>query len=412
MKTMIYLLLPFVGISVKGQVGINTVTPQATFDVMTNTVDVTKPDGIIAPRLKGTDLKNKDSLYTNNQKGTIVYVTEGLDLGDTTLKTTNVTRVGYFYFDGEVWQPFERDTLETVVNRGNYSPKYITFSGSTAFPTRDGALGMNVQTSSMYFGNMNPNHTGSYNLSYGLGALQNLTTGLGNISVGGYSLNGLTSGQFNTFLGHTSGYNDNNPDKLITGNVNVAVGNAALRNITSGYKNIAIGQSALHNLDTGSYNTIIGQSSGQSISSENKNVMLGAQTGVYVKGENNVFIGTGAGHSNTVNGVETVNNRLVIHSNVNLVPSSNIGTENNVDYSASWTNGLIIGDFALRWLKINGSFIINPSYTNSDTTYTKDVVAKPDGTLGFTDRVSVPTPPAIGTYNLQSVDGQLKWLVP
>lgn len=412
MKTIIYLFLPFIGISVQGQVGINTQSPQATLDVMKNIVDVTKPDGIIAPRLKGIDLKNKDSLYTNNQKGTIVYVTEGLDLGNTTLKTANVTRVGYFYFDGEVWQPFERDTLETVVKRGNHSPKYITFSGSTISPTRDGALGMNVQTSSMYFGNMNPNHTGSYNLSYGVGALQNLTTGLGNIAVGGYSLNGLTSGQFNTFLGHTSGYNDNNPDKLITGNVNVAVGNAALRNITSGYKNIAIGQSALHNLDIGSYNTIIGQSSGQSISSENKNVMLGAQTGVYVKGENNIFIGTGAGHSNTVNGVETVNNRLVIHSNVNLLPSSDIGTENNVDYSASWTNGLIIGDFALRWLKINGSFIINPSYTTSDNTYTKAVVAKPDGTLGFTDRVSVPTPPATGTYYLQSVDGQLKWLVP
>lgn len=412
MKTIIYLFLPFIGFSVQGQVGINTNSPKATLDVMKNTVDISKPDGLIAPRLKGSEVKSKDSLYNTDQKGTIVYVTEGLDIGNTTLKTANVTRVGYYYFDGEVWQPFERDTLETVVNRGNYSPGFITFSGSTAAPTRDGALGLNVQTSSMFFGNMNPLHTGIYNLSYGVGALQNLMTGIGNIAVGGYSLNGLTSGQFNTFLGHTSGYNDSIPDKLITGNVNVAVGNASLRNITSGYKNIAIGQSALHDLNTGSYNTIIGQSSGQSITSENKNVMLGAQTGVYVKGENNIFIGTGAGHSNTVNGVETVNNRLVIHSNVNLVPSSNIGTENNVDYSASWTNGLIIGDFALRWLKINGSFLINPSYTTSDSTYTKDVIAKPDGTLGFTDRVSVPIPPATGTYNLQSVDGQLKWIVP
>ena len=103
---------------------------------------------------------------------------------------------------------------------------------------------------------------------------------------------------------------------------------------------------------------------------------------------------------------------MVIHSNVNLVPSANIETENIVDYSASWTNGLIIGDFAQRWLKINGSFIINPAYTISDTTYTKDVVAKPDGTLGFTDRILVPTPPATGTYYLQSVDGKLQWSAP
>ena len=412
MKTIIYLFLPLIGMSVQGQVGINTENPRATLDVMSNVVDVTKPDGIIAPRLKGSELKNKDSIYKNDQTGTIVYITEGVELGSTTEKTANVTRVGYYYFDGEVWQPFERDTLETVVNRGNYSPKYITFSGGTASPTRDGALGMNLQTYSMFFGNMNPMHIGTYNLSYGYGALQNLSTASGNVAIGSYSLNGVTTGAYNTLIGHISGYDSSNTGKIITGNVNVGLGNSTLTKLTSGYKNIAIGQSALHHLNTGSYNTIVGQSSGQFITAENKNVMLGAQTGAYVKGENNVFIGTGAGHSNTVTSVETVNNRLVIHSNVNLVPSANIGTENIVDYSASWTNGLIIGDFAQRWLKINGSFIINPAYTISDTTYTKDVVAKPDGTLGFTDRISVPAPPATGTYYLQSVDGKLEWSAP
>lgn len=412
MKTLIYFFLSFTVISIQGQVGINTENPQATLDVMSNAVDTTKADGIIAPRLKGSDLKNKDSVYRNDQTGSIVYVTEGLESGSTTDKTVNVTHVGYYYFDGEVWQPFERDTLETVVKRGNYSPQYITFSGSTASPTRNGALGMNLQTYSMYFGNMNPVHTGTYNLSYGYGALQNVTTGSGNIALGGYSLNGVTSGQYNTFVGHTSGYDVANTSKIITGNVNVAVGNGTLKNITSGYKNIAIGQSALNGLDTGSYNTIIGQSSGQSITVENKNVMVGAQAGASVKGENNVFIGTGAGHSNIASGVETVNNRLVIHSNVNLVPSPNMGTENIVDYSASWTNGLIIGDFAERWLKINGGFIINPVYTLSDDSFTKNVIAKPDGTLGFENRISVPTPPATGTYYLQSVDGKLEWHSP
>ena len=391
------------------QVGVNTVEPKATLDVAANTDDPSKADGIIAPRLTGTELKNKDSKYTFDQRGTILYVTEALAASDNTLKTANVIEIGYYYFDGTVWKSFEDDTVEAVVNRGNYAPKHITFTGSTESPTRDGALGMNSKTYSMYFGNMNPSQSGVYNISYGYGALQNLTTAPGNIAIGSYSLNGLTIGQYNTFVGHSSGYDNNNTGKVITGNVNVGVGNTTLAKLTSGYKNIAVGQSALNSVTTGSYNTTVGQSSGQFITTESKNVMLGAQTGAYVKGENNVFIGTGAGHSNTATSVETVNNRLVIHSNANLIPSADIGTENVVDLSASWTNGLIIGDFAERWVKFNGGFIINPVYMTSDSTYTKNVVAKPDGTLGFENRISVPGPPSDGTYILKSVNGSLQW---
>lgn len=412
MKTLIYFFLPLITISVQGQVGINSTEPKATLDVTVNPAMPLKPEGIIAPRLKGNELKIRDSLYAGDQKGTFVYVTQGLAMADTTAKTVEVTKEGYYYFNGEKWQPFDWDTLETVTKRGNYSSRYITFSGSTAAPTRDGALGMNLQTYSMYFGNMNPDHTGIYNLSYGYGALQNLSTAMGNVAIGSYSLSGLTTGAYNTLIGHTSGYDSSNTGKIITGNVNVGLGNSTLAKLTSGYKNIAIGQSALHHLNTGSYNTIVGQSSGQFITTESKNVMLGAQAGAYIKGENNVFIGTGAGHSNTVNTVETVNNKLVIHGNANFVPSETIGTENTVDLSASWTNGLIIGDFSQRWLKINGRFMVNPAYLTSDAAYTKNVIAKPDGTLGLEDKLSIPKPPENGTYILKSIDGYLQWSTP
>jgi len=412
MKTLIYFFLPLITIVVQGQVGINNTEPKATLDVTVNPALPLKPEGIIAPRLKGSELKSRDTLYTDDQKGAFVHVIQGLAMTDTTAKTVEVTKEGYYYFDGEKWKPFDWNTLETVTNRGNYSSRYITFSGSTANPTRDGALGMNLQTYSMFFGNMNPIHTGVYNLSYGYGALQNITTATGNVAMGSYSLNGVTTGAYNTFIGHYSGYDYSDTDKIITGNVNIGLGNSIFSKLTSGYKNIAIGQSALHSLNTGSYNTIIGQSSGQSITSESKNVMLGAQTGVYVKGENNVFIGTGAGHSNTGTTIETVNNRLVIHSNASLVPSESIGTENTVDLSASWTNGLIIGDFVQRWLKINGRFMVNPSYPTSDVTYTKNVIAKPDGTFGFEDKFSIPKPPENGTYILKSIDGNLQWSNP
>lgn len=60
------------------QVGINTETPKATLDVVGTPTDLTKADGIIAPRISGNNLANKDALYTSAQTGTIVYVTSGV----------------------------------------------------------------------------------------------------------------------------------------------------------------------------------------------------------------------------------------------------------------------------------------------------------------------------------------------
>lgn len=48
-----------------------------------------------------------------------------------------------------------------------------------------------------------------------------------------------------------------------------------------------------------------------------------------------------------------------------------------------------------------------------DVTFTKQLVARPDQTIGWEDKVSVPDPPVTGTgtYILQSVDGVLTWVI-
>uniref|UniRef100_A0AAU6WJ09 Uncharacterized protein n=1 Tax=Chryseobacterium endophyticum TaxID=1854762 RepID=A0AAU6WJ09_9FLAO len=94
------------------QVGINTDSPKATLDVRSVPADLTKTDGIIAPKLKGTELKAKDQLYATDQTGAVVYVTEALDASnstsstadDVTTKTAEVTTIGYYYFDGNIWK--------------------------------------------------------------------------------------------------------------------------------------------------------------------------------------------------------------------------------------------------------------------------------------------------------------------
>lgn len=103
-NTILLAILLFSGLAYaqEGRVGINTTEPKATLDVEASPTDLTKTDGFIAPRLTGNQLKNKDSNYTNNQTGAIVYATEAAS--PTTAKTINVTEAGYYYFDSNVWQ--------------------------------------------------------------------------------------------------------------------------------------------------------------------------------------------------------------------------------------------------------------------------------------------------------------------
>lgn len=82
------------------QVGINTNTPKATLDVVGKATDTSSLDGITAPRLTGDQLRAKT--YTTAQTGTLVYVAtpDTAPAG----QTINVNSIGYFYFDGAIWQ--------------------------------------------------------------------------------------------------------------------------------------------------------------------------------------------------------------------------------------------------------------------------------------------------------------------
>ncbi|MPT31453.1 MAG: hypothetical protein E2600_07265 [Chryseobacterium sp.] len=90
------------------QVGINTETPQATLDVAIKATGASLPEGIIAPRLTGDEIKSRDTLYDTPQKGAIVYATSAV--GSASTKTANITAEGYYYFDGSIWTKFGSGT--------------------------------------------------------------------------------------------------------------------------------------------------------------------------------------------------------------------------------------------------------------------------------------------------------------
>lgn len=426
MKKSILLVATLIALSAhaqSGRVGINTENPKATLHIAASADDATTLDGVIPPILTGNQLATKT--YTLEQTGTIIYSSAAADV--LSGQVINVSSPGYYYFDGLVWQKMisgnegwltkgnlgtneannylgTNDDQNLVFRRNGILAGSIrsteTSFGVNSMPLTSTSSGAN---SAFGFGALKSQITGIYNSAFGAEALTSLTSGLNNASFGGYAGYAITSGQNNTLLGTSAG------QALTSSNYNVAVGGSALRNATTGYKNTVIGRLGGKEITTGGYNTLIGQMSGEGLlNNASKNTIIGANAAAFVSGNNNVFIGVLAGRSNTTTVTETVNNRLVIHSNVNsLTPT---GAEVVSDLSSSWTNGLIIGDFKDRWVKLNGNLQLNPTYNTSDATYTKTLVAKPDGTVGLADAPMIPTPPAIGSYTLISVNGLMQWV--
>lgn len=108
--------LLLVGSFTFAQVGLNTDTPNATFDVVGHPDNTSKFDGIIAPRITGDQLNVKN--YTASQTGALVYVTATGTLG---VQTADVNSVGYYYFNGDLnkWVKLSTGTVASPWNIQN-----------------------------------------------------------------------------------------------------------------------------------------------------------------------------------------------------------------------------------------------------------------------------------------------------
>jgi len=105
-----------VGTFAFAQVGVNTSTPNATFDVVGNPDDTSKFDGMIAPRITGDQLNAKN--YTASQTGALVYVTAA---GALTGQTADINSEGYYYFNGDLnkWVKLNTGTVTSPWNIQN-----------------------------------------------------------------------------------------------------------------------------------------------------------------------------------------------------------------------------------------------------------------------------------------------------
>ncbi|PZU90931.1 MAG: hypothetical protein DI529_01600 [Chryseobacterium sp.] len=93
------------------QVGINTDNPKTTLDVNAkrdisgSITDNSQYIGMQAPRITRAELTNNTAAYGTDQTAALVYVTD-VSGGDTNIPRTYVDSIGYYYFDGVLWQKF------------------------------------------------------------------------------------------------------------------------------------------------------------------------------------------------------------------------------------------------------------------------------------------------------------------
>lgn len=141
-KTSLLILLSLgTTLIIPAQTGINTKTPKATLDIQGNPADPTSIDGFLAPRISGPNLQRKNSLYKNEQIGTIVYVTsKSPQAGNMNDKTEKVTGPGYYYYDGSLWLQLINSDMQASSNikANNGLSKYgnnIQLGGALISPT-------------------------------------------------------------------------------------------------------------------------------------------------------------------------------------------------------------------------------------------------------------------------------------
>jgi hypothetical protein len=153
-------------------------------------------------------------------------------------------------------------TINTNGQDRNISNYYA--SGTAGNNIWIGSGGTNVSGSS---------NQGSYNLSFGQSALQNLTTGGFNISIGHAALQSLSTSDENVAIGYASMLN-------VTSGQNTATGSYAMLNSSSAERNSVFGFFGMYENTTGDNNVAIGTRAG-----------YGTGSNANTTGSNNIFIG-------------------------------------------------------------------------------------------------------------------------
>lgn len=252
--TSVFILL--LTLSIQAQVGIGTVTPDASA-----ILDVEATDkGMLVPRVDIADLTTAAPV-TTPATSLLVY------------NTNTITGEGFYYWNGTKWVSISNGGAIDDLTDGISDNVNNVFLGENT--------GVNIVPGSGTFG-----EGGKYNVAIGIDALKTATTVSKSVAIGYRALENNTVGVRNTAIGfltlqkNTIGSGNvaigpGTLDKLIASSVNVAVGQFSLNAMTVGTENAAFGASALTNMERGNKNIAIGYDAGKTAQSGDSNIFIG-----------------------------------------------------------------------------------------------------------------------------------------
>jgi len=328
-----------------GRVGINTSSPKSTFDVngqkdSAGTLLATDMTGIQAPRLSRQDLSAKGNLlYGADQKGTIVYITD-VTGGDNLSQRVNMTSIGYYYFDGTLWQRF-------IDNQSYIAPSGFerkpNLSATNFYWKLIGAPIENYGTPGKYGvdASWNPRDLNEIFSSGSTYSSLLATYGLTVANLGALGKNSFTAGTMNSASGDGSISLGAGNVSSAVGSISAGIGSSAtdIGAVAMGTANRATGNSAVA---MGSSNTAgvssVALGSGNNASTA-ASVAIGLNNNLsglrsYVLGESNNSTASSArifalGTSNTLSAVNSiaVGDQNVTGGNFSLAFGNNLSTE-------------------------------------------------------------------------------------
>ncbi|NUY80372.1 tail fiber domain-containing protein [Flavobacterium sp. MAH-1] len=306
-----FLLLCF---PIYAQIGINTITPNAMFEV--NATD----QGVLIPRVALTSAL-VSAPVVNPQGGALSVSTLIYNTATAGVSPNNVVP-GFYFWNGTKWTALNSDltgwsttgnlgTSSTVNFIGTRDNQDVIFKRSNQ---RAGFLGQS--NTSFGLRTLPTSGISTNNSAFGLEALFSNTTGEENSAIGNKALFSNISGDYNTAMG-VEALTANS-----TGDYNTAIGRRALRSSVSGIANTALGYHALDS-NTGDFNTAVGSIAFANGSGDG-NTAIGRSALEQTSGSNNVAVGHKAAEL-----LNSGSNNIAIGANTSL-SSTTVSNELNI----------------------------------------------------------------------------------
>ena len=198
------------------------------------------------------------------------------------------------------------------------------------------------------------------NIAIGEQAIQDISSGDLNVAIGKQAMKELTSGGGNVGIGElTCG---GNAAAAMTGIYNVGIGQKSLQSLTTGRSNVGLGKETLEKCTTGSYNIALGENCLKDTTTGEYNIALGEGSQRYASGSNNISMGYRTAHN--ISG----SNNVLLGPSILTSSSDSLSGNNNTligksasPSSSSVNNEMTLGNSSLNTLRCNQTSITSLS---------------------------------------------------